>query len=68
VAPAANISCDHPERRSSVAARISQRIASVLPSAPVMSKYRYECGFTKSMRVIRPVSVTGFDRSNSPNP
>ncbi len=54
VAPTTNISGVQPERRSSVAARISQRIAMVLPSAPIASKRRYECGFTKSMPRITP--------------
>jgi hypothetical protein len=49
-----NSSTFHPERRISVAARISQRISSGLPSAPTVSKYRYECGFTSSSFVSVP--------------
>ena len=40
--PATNCSTFQPERLISVAARISQRTDSGLPSAPTVSKYRYE--------------------------
>jgi hypothetical protein len=38
--PGVNISADQPERRNTVAARISQRILVTLPSAAMASKYR----------------------------
>jgi hypothetical protein len=43
--PALNISGDHPERMSTVAPRISQRMCVTVPSAARTSKCNHECGF-----------------------
>ena len=66
--PAANISGVHPERRSVVAERSSQRYAALVPSGLVTSKCTHECGFTKSIFVTTPDSVMSSSIAKLPNP
>jgi hypothetical protein len=53
-APRTNISGVQPERRSTVAPRISQRYVTAEPSAARASMRSQECGFTKSSPAIVP--------------
>src|SRR5690606_621084 len=61
------MSGDHPDRRSTVAARISQRHCTSRPSS-IDVRYSHECGLTKSTLVITPRISTSFERSKVPNP
>ncbi len=61
--PVANIASLQPERRSTVAARISQRHSVASPFGPVTLTYNHECGLTNVSLATAPVIATSLLKS-----
>ncbi|MNC94214.1 hypothetical protein D3C83_110130 [compost metagenome] len=61
--PAANIVSLQPERRSTVAERISQRHSVISPFGPATFTYSQECGLTKASFATAPLISTSLLRS-----
>ncbi len=61
--PGVNIEALQPERRNTVADRISQRHSVAWPFDPATVTYSHECGFTNASRFTAPLIVTSLFRS-----